>query len=65
MKNIILIRHAKSSWEQPEIDSKRDLTTKGMLKATKVASFTKKMQIQMHLCGRVLQKERTKPQLFF
>jgi phosphohistidine phosphatase len=42
MKNLILIRHAKSSWERPEIDSKRDLTTKGMLKATKVASFTKK-----------------------
>lgn len=41
MKNLILIRHAKSSWEEPEIDSKRDLTTKGMLKAAKVALFTK------------------------
>ena len=41
MKNLILIRHSKSSWDDPVIDSKRDLTHKGILKAAKVALFTK------------------------
>lgn len=43
MKNLILIRHSKSSWDEPVIDSKRDLAQKGIAKATKVALFTKKM----------------------
>lgn len=41
MKNLILVRHSKSSWEEPVIDSKRDLTQKGIIKASKVALFTK------------------------
>ncbi|GEC79990.1 SixA phosphatase family protein [Flavobacterium aquatile] len=43
MKTLILIRHAKSSWDEPVIDSKRDLAQKGIVKALKVALFTKKM----------------------
>lgn len=43
MKNLILIRHSKSSWDEPVIDSKRDLAQKGIVKASKVALFTKKM----------------------
>lgn len=41
MKSLILIRHSKSSWDEPVIDSKRDLTQKGIFKASKMALFTK------------------------
>ena len=41
MKSLILIRHSKSSWDDPVTDSKRDLTPKGILNASKVALFTK------------------------
>jgi phosphohistidine phosphatase len=37
MKNIILIRHAKSSWEFPIPDKERELTSKGIKKAKEVA----------------------------
>jgi len=38
MKNLILIRHAKSSWEAPLHDKDRPLTSQGMQKAHLVAS---------------------------
>ena len=37
MKNIILIRHAKSSWEFPIPDKERELTSKGIKKAIEIA----------------------------
>ncbi len=37
MKSITLIRHAKSSWEFPEKDFDRDLTSKGIYNATRCA----------------------------
>jgi len=41
MKTLTLIRHSKSSWDDPVTDSKRDLSPNGILKARKVALFTK------------------------
>ena len=38
MKNLILIRHAKSSWESPVHDKDRGLTTKGIKDAHNVSS---------------------------
>lgn len=38
MKNLILIRHAKSSWEAPLHDKDRPLTTQGMQSAHLVSS---------------------------
>jgi phosphohistidine phosphatase len=38
MKNLILIRHAKSSWEAPLIDKERSLENKGIQDAHLVAS---------------------------
>jgi phosphohistidine phosphatase len=43
MKNLILIRHAKSSWDLPIQDYERDLTTKGIEKSYKVANFASKI----------------------
>lgn len=47
MKNLILIRHAKSSWDFPLEDKERPLTDKGKLAAKKMA----------HLCQSVLPKD--------
>jgi phosphohistidine phosphatase len=41
MKQLLLIRHAKSSWEHSENDADRDLLEKGITKATKMAIHTK------------------------
>ncbi|MFZ4106872.1 SixA phosphatase family protein [Flavobacterium sp.] len=38
MKNIILIRHAKSSWEFPIPDKERELTNNGIKRAIEVAN---------------------------
>ncbi len=38
MKNIILIRHAKSSWEFPILDKERELTNNGIKRAIEVAN---------------------------
>jgi phosphohistidine phosphatase len=38
MKNLILIRHAKSSWEAPLIDKDRPLNKRGILDAHNVSS---------------------------
>ena len=40
MKKLILIRHAKSSWDIPVPDKDRGLTSKGITKALKVADKT-------------------------
>lgn len=40
MKNLILIRHAKSSWEAPLIDKDRPLTNRGILDAHFIAEKT-------------------------
>jgi phosphohistidine phosphatase len=42
MKNLILIRHAKSSWEAPLHDKDRPLTTNGMQSAHLVSSHINK-----------------------
>lgn len=38
MKNLIIIRHAKSSWDAPVIDKDRTLTNKGILDAHLVST---------------------------
>ena len=38
MKNVILIRHAKSNWDTPSIDKKRPLSSKGVADAHLVSS---------------------------
>jgi phosphohistidine phosphatase len=42
MKNLILVRHAKSSWEAPLHDKDRPLTAQGMKSAHLVSSHIKK-----------------------
>jgi phosphohistidine phosphatase len=42
MKSIILIRHAKSSWNEPVIDKERILTDKGIESIKKIAIKAKK-----------------------
>jgi len=41
MKNLIIIRHAKSDWDLPLSDKERTITKGGMQKAIKVANKTK------------------------
>ncbi|WP_188362329.1 SixA phosphatase family protein [Flavobacterium orientale] len=41
MKNLILIRHAKSSWDSPLIDKERSLATRGIKDAHLVATTIK------------------------
>ena len=43
MKKLILIRHAKSSWDLPVHDKDRGLTSKGIVKALNVANKTKEL----------------------
>lgn len=38
MKNLILIRHAKSSWDHPVPDFDRDLTSKGVANSIRMAN---------------------------
>jgi len=46
MKTLYLVRHAKSSWEEPGIpDSQRSLTPKGVRKAGLVVGFLKNKEI--------------------
>jgi phosphohistidine phosphatase len=40
MKYLILIRHGKSSWDEPVHDSLRQLTTKGIQNSIKIANQT-------------------------
>ncbi len=65
MKNLILIRHAKSSWDAPLQDFDRPLMQRGIKDAHDVAtsclSFLPK-QFQVLSSG--AKKERRKPQLF-
>ena len=42
MKNLILIRHAKSSWDSPSTDKKRPLATRGVEDAHLVSSHIAK-----------------------
>lgn len=41
MKQLILIRHSKSSWDVPILDYDRDLTINGIQNSVKVAKFSK------------------------
>jgi phosphohistidine phosphatase len=43
MKNLILIRHAKSTWEFPIQDFDRDLTQKGIENSQKIAQHTSQL----------------------
>ena len=49
MKNVILIRHAKSSWDSPSTDKKRPLANRGVsdahLVSSHIASFLPKRSI--------------------
>ncbi|WP_026976704.1 SixA phosphatase family protein [Flavobacterium tegetincola] len=49
MKNVILIRHAKSSWDSPSTDKKRPLANRGVadahLVSSHIASFLPKKSI--------------------
>ena len=48
MKNLILIRHAKSSWAFPNLkDEERPLNDRGLGDAPKMASFCKKKELQL------------------
>ena len=58
MKNLILIRHAKSSWEAPLHDKDRPLTSQGMQSAHLVSSHA----IKYFAFGAVQQKELRKLQ---
>lgn len=40
MKKLIMIRHAKSSWDLPVPDQDRVITSNGIVKALKVANKT-------------------------
>lgn len=40
MKNLILIRHAKSSWDIPTDDFNRELLSKGIINANKIANLS-------------------------
>jgi len=42
MKNLILIRHAKSSWDTPQIDKNRPLSKRGIMDAHLVATAVQK-----------------------
>ena len=42
MKNLILIRHAKSSWDSPSTDKKRPLANRGVEDAHLVSSHIAK-----------------------
>jgi phosphohistidine phosphatase len=42
MKNLILIRHAKSSWDTPQIDKNRPLSQRGIMDAHLVATAVQK-----------------------
>lgn len=39
MKNLILIRHAKSNWDSPSTDKKRTLSSKGIADAHLISSY--------------------------
>lgn len=43
MKQLILVRHAKSSWDLPVTDHERPLIEKGILAIQKVANHSKKI----------------------
>ncbi len=48
MKNLLLIRHAKSSWEDPELkDSERPLTKRGIQDALIMANVLKKYNFKI------------------
>lgn len=40
MKNLILIRHAKSSWDNPIDDFNRELLSKGVINSIKIANLS-------------------------
>ncbi len=50
MKKLYIVRHAKSSWEDPELrDHDRPLLPKGIKKTGKIAGFLKKKNIKPDL----------------
>jgi phosphohistidine phosphatase len=60
MKNLILIRHGKSSWDEPVHDSERQLTAKGIQNSIKIANQTShlivpKSEIWSSFANRALQ----------
>jgi phosphohistidine phosphatase len=49
MKNLILIRHAKSSWDTPQIDKNRPLSQRGIMDAHLVATAVQKWMPKTNL----------------
>ena len=47
MKNLILIRHAKSSWEAPVHDKERLLATRGVQDAHLVSQKISELKVQL------------------
>ncbi|MDO7173607.1 SixA phosphatase family protein [Mariniflexile sp. AS56] len=66
MKNLILIRHAKSSWQYDVIDHERPLNEKGIQDAHMVSSHLalKKMNIDTVLCSDAV-RTKTTADIFF
>jgi phosphohistidine phosphatase len=50
MKTLYLVRHAKSSWDLPELkDTERPLLEKGIVKTKKVIKFLKEKKVRVDL----------------
>lgn len=65
MKNLILIRHAKSSWEVAMHDKNRDLTTQGVKDAHLVALHAKEFVPRTYVIWASSAKRATKTALIF
>lgn len=62
MKNLILIRHAKSSWENPELeDSERPLTERGIRDALIMSNVLKKYDFKTNkiFCSKATRAKMT------
>ena len=65
MKNLILVRHAKSSWEVPMHDKDRGLTCQGMKDAHLVSIYAKDFIPKMYIIWASSAKRATNTALIF
>ena len=65
MKNLILVRHAKSSWEVPVHDKERALTSKGIKDAHLVAAQAKNLVPKTYIIWSSSAKRATDTALIF
>lgn len=61
MKKLIVVRHAKSSWEHQVIDHERPLNSRGIKDANTVSKLlkTEKLQIDSILCSDAVRTQKT------